>query len=163
MMSTSWHSIFVLSESLGQTLNKKNLTLATAESCTGGGIGFAIPQIPGSSQWYLGGINAYSNTVKRQLLGVSLSTMEYQGAVSQAVVAQMALGVNERLSTQVSIATSGIAGPDGGSEEKPVGTVCFGWQILEGSHAETQVFAGDREAVRIQSIEFSLRRLIELL
>ena len=111
----------------------------------------------------MGGINAYSNGVKQSLLGVDHHTLEENGAVSEAVVAQMASGAAEQLDARVSIATSGIAGPEGGSKEKPVGAVCFGWQILEQNHTETIVYSGDREAVRLQSIEYSLRRLIELL
>lgn len=162
-MPASWCSIFTLAESLGQILKQQCLTLATAESCTGGGVGFAITQTSGSSGWYLGGINAYSNGVKLSHLGVDHHVLDESGAVSEAVVAQMALGAAEQLNAQVSIATSGIAGPDGGSDDKPVGTVCFGWQILDQNHTETSVFSGDREAVRLQSIEYSLRRLIELL
>lgn len=162
-MPAAWDSIYALSESLGNVLSQIQAQLASAESCTGGGIGYAITQTPGSSEWYAGGINAYSNEVKQNLLGVDSLIIQEQGAVNERVVAQMAAGAARNLDTQVALATSGIAGPGGGSENKPIGTVCFAWQIFDQNLTETKLFSGDREAVRLKSIEYSLRRLIELL
>ncbi|MDE6215627.1 CinA family protein [Bacteroides sp.] len=112
-----------LEEEIGKVLEAKKLFLSTAESCTGGGIAALITSIPGSSNYFKGGIVAYSNEVKMSLLDVSAETLEMYGAVSRETVAEMAKGAMKRLKTDCAIATSGIAGPGGGTPEKPVGTI----------------------------------------
>lgn len=112
-----------LEEEIGKVLEAKKLFLSTAESCTGGGIAALITSIPGSSNYFKGGIVAYSNEVKMSLLDVSAETLEMYGAVSRETVTEMAKGVMKRLKTDCAIATSGIAGPGGGTPEKPVGTI----------------------------------------
>jgi len=153
--------IYQLALTLGEQLKKRGLKLVTAESCTGGGLSYFITEIPGSSEWLERGYVTYSNLSKQQLLGVKIATLDQYGAVSQQVAREMAEGALEQSDAQVSIAITGIAGPDGGSVEKPIGTVWFGWS---GLHAETmtevQYFKGDRHAVREQSIQFALEKLI---
>ena len=119
----------LLEEAVGKLLKEKGKTVATAESCTGGYLAHLITSIPGSSDYFLGSIISYSNDVKMNQLGVSSNDLENHGAVSQEVIEQMATGARERLKTDYALATSGIAGPDGGTEEKPVGTV---WISLAG-------------------------------
>ncbi|MBQ8501607.1 MAG: CinA family protein [Bacteroides sp.] len=112
-----------LEEEVGKLLKLKKISLSTAESCTGGSIAALVTSVPGSSEYFKGGIVAYSNEVKVNLLGVSSSTLEKQGAVSRETVVEMAKGAMKTLKTDCAIATSGIAGPGGGSKEKPIGTV----------------------------------------
>ena len=112
-----------LEEEIGKRLIAKKMTVSTAESCTGGGIAARLTSVPGSSEYVKGGIIAYSNEVKITLLGVSPETLERVGAVSRETVEQMALGAMKRLKTDCAVATSGIAGPGGGTPEKPVGTI----------------------------------------
>jgi nicotinamide-nucleotide amidase len=141
--------------------------LVTAESCTGGWIGKVLTDIPGSSNWYLGGVVAYSNTLKQALLGVRASTLSSHGAVSEATAKEMAVGALEILGGHVSVAVTGIAGPDGGQPGKPVGTVWFGWAWHDGDKIETRVaceaFKGNREEVRRQTIMRSLAELDDLI
>lgn len=140
--------------------------VVTAESCTGGWIAKVLTDLPGSSAWFLGGVVAYSNTLKQSLLGVLPSTLAQHGAVSEAAAREMAIGALETLGGHVAIAVTGIAGPDGGQPGKPVGTVWFGWAWREGDEIETRValetFTGDREAVRRKTVERALRELIQL-
>lgn len=152
-----------LEESLGLLLKERNLTLATAESCTGGNIARLITSIPGSSAYYAGSVVAYNNQIKTDVLGVDKGIIEERGAVSQEVVEQMALGIMNLYGTECAIATSGIAGPDGGTMEKPVGTiwvcVAYGSKI----HAKKFRFSGSRDRI-IDQTSYSgmqlLRRLI---
>jgi len=141
-------------------------TLVTAESCTGGWIAKVATDIPGSSNWFLGGVVAYSNTLKQSLLGVLPSTLAAHGAVSEAAAREMAIGALETLGGQVAVAVTGIAGPDGGQPGKPVGTVWFGWAWREGDEIETRValetFSGDREAVRRQTVARALGEILRL-
>jgi nicotinamide-nucleotide amidase len=141
--------------------------LVTAESCTGGWIGKVLTDIPGSSNWYLGGVVAYSNTLKQALLGVRASTLSAHGAVSEAAAKEMAVGALEILGGHVALAVTGIAGPDGAQPGKPVGTVWFGWAWHDGDQIETRVacesFTGDREQVRRQTILRSLQELDDLI
>lgn len=154
--------IYELALELGQHLKKQEWKLVTAESCTGGGLAYFITEIPGSSAWLERGYVVYSNTAKNELLTVQSSTLNKYGAVSQQVAHEMAEGALKQSEAQISVAITGIAGPDGGSKEKPVGTVWFGFA---GIHAdaitEVQQFSGDRHAVREQSIQFALEKLIE--
>ena len=112
-----------LEEEVGELLKSKNLSLSTAESCTGGGVAALVTSVPGSSEYFNGGIVAYSNEVKISLLHVSAETLERHGAVSQETVIEMVKGAMKALKTDCAVATSGIAGPGGGTSEKPVGTV----------------------------------------
>lgn len=157
------HDIDQLALLLGQKLVAKNWTISCAESCTGGGIGYAITAISGSSSWFKQGFITYSNDAKQQLLGVSEQTLNHFGAVSEQTVREMALGAAKAADAQVSIAVSGIAGPDGGTPDKPVGTVWFAFYIDGQVLAVTQLFKGGREQVRLKAIEFALARVIRLL
>lgn len=163
MFKEQQHTIFSLADTVGRKLLETGNQLSTAESCTGGGIGYALTHIPGSSRWYLGGINAYSNQVKQTQLRVDERLIATEGAVSEMVAEQMAVGVARLIGAEVALSTSGIAGPDGGTPDKPVGTICFGWSIAGSSFAETRLFSGDREHIRLQSIEHSLKILLERL
>lgn len=148
---------------LAEKLASLNHSLSTAESCTGGGIGQALTSVAGSSSWYRGGIIAYSNAVKEQLLNVPPDVLTQYGAVSEQVASYMALGVCSATGSSLSVSTTGIAGPEGGTEEKPVGTVCFGWSVSEMAHTETLYLSGDRQSIRKQSIQYSIKRLMELI
>jgi nicotinamide-nucleotide amidase len=138
-----------LAAALGRTLSGRGLTLASAESCTGGLLGALVTGVPGSSGWYLGGAVTYANREKVRQLGVSEATLEAPGAVSEECVREMARGVRERSGASVAVAVSGIAGPDGGSQEKPVGTV---WIAVDGPGEATSVmkfvWPGARDQVR---------------
>ena len=153
---------------LGSALRAQHLMLATAESCTAGGVGYAITLVPGASGWYDRGFIAYSNEAKMQMLGVSAAYLRDFGAVSEPVARAMALGALSH-GAQVSLAVTGMAGPDGGSDDKPVGTVCFAWAIRRDvSNApwvktQTQHLTGDRHAVRTRSIIVALETLVGLL
>ena len=150
-------------EALGTVLLSKNLTLSTAESCTGGMIGAALTSVPGSSQWFCGGIIAYDNRIKISFLDVPETILEKYGAVSEEVVAAMAEGAARKLGTGCSIAVSGIAGPEGGTEEKPVGLVFIGIYCKGKLEVFKNVFPGSREEVRQQAVEKSFDYLIGIL
>jgi nicotinamide-nucleotide amidase len=152
-----------LAADLGERLAAAGLVLVTAESCTGGWIAKCMTDIAGSSGWLDCGFVSYSNAAKQEMLGVNAATLALDGAVSEPVVQQMAEGAMGRSAAQVAVAVSGIAGPGGGSAEKPVGMVCFGFALPDGVSTETRHFAGDRDAVRRQSVRHALSRLIELL
>jgi len=147
---------------LGRALLVHRARVATAESCTGGWIAKALTDVPGSSQWFESGIVAYSNSAKDALLGVPGELIAAHGAVSEPVVRAMAEGARAQLGVDLAVAVSGVAGPDGGSADKPVGTVWFAWATAHATTAERQVFGGDREAVRRQSVALALRRLHDL-
>ena len=155
-----------LAAKVGVYLLDSERRLVTAESCTGGWIGKVLTDIPGSSNWYFGGVISYSNTLKQSLLGVLPSTLAQQGAVSEGAAREMAIGALETLGGHVAIAVTGIAGPDGGQPGKPVGTVWFGWAWRAGEAIETRValetFAGDRAAVRRQSVMRALAGLLTI-
>ena len=152
-----------LASELGRRLQAAGLTLTAAESCTGGWVAKCVTDIAGSSGWFDRGFVTYSNGAKQDMLGVAPQTLAEHGAVSTAVAREMALGALARSAAQVAVAVSGIAGPGGGSVEKPVGTVCFAW--ANGRRIETAVehFPGDREAVRRQSVVRALGQLIAML
>ncbi len=152
-----------LATELGQLLLRKNLSITTAESCTGGGISYAITAISGSSAYLDRSFITYSNKAKQQMLGVKSATLLQFGAVSEETVVEMARGAALAAGAQVAIAVSGIAGPSGGSPQKPVGTVCFGFAVDGHVVSTTVVFSGDREQVRQQSIDFALQQTILLL
>ena len=140
-------------------LKAQGLTCATAESCTGGGVGHAITAVPGSSAVYLGGVVSYDNSVKMNVLGVSPNTLNTVGAVSSECAAQMAEGVRKLLKADIAVSITGIAGPDGGTDEKPVGTVWFGLATKDRTRTEHALFIGDRETVREKAITHALGML----
>lgn len=151
---------------LAKLLLEQKKTVATAESCTGGGIGAAFTDLPGSSAWFNGGIISYTNAAKQHLLGVSEQALLEHGAVSEEVVRQMAVGACRQLHTDMAVAVSGVAGPDGGSLEKPVGSVWIAW--LKGGvdgHITSRCFCfdGDRHAVRAATVEAAVTGLLGLL
>ncbi len=156
--------LLALANELGLALKTKQLLLATAESCTGGLIAELITAIPGSSTWFERGFVTYTNLAKQEMLGVQKTTLEQYGAVSEQTVIEMALGAIKHSHAQLSIAVTGIAGPDGGSELKPVGTVCFAWvKANKICLAKTHQFSGDRIAIRQQAAEFAMTELIKLI
>jgi len=153
-----------LAGDLGQRLGATGLMLATAESCTGGWVSKVVTDIPGSSAWFDRGFVTYSNPAKQELLGVSAAAIADHGAVSEEVAREMVQGAVEHSRADVAVAITGIAGPAGGSEDKPVGTVCFAWALKGRMPLSQRVrFAGNREEVRHQSVRLALERLLELL
>lgn len=153
-----------LAREVGKALKRCGLTLATAESCTGGWVSTAITSVAGSSEWFDRGFVAYSNDAKRELLGVAEASLRDHGAVSERVAGEMAEGALAKSAAGVSVAVTGIAGPGGGTAEKPVGTVCLAWAMRgESADAETRRFAGDRGAVRCQSVVAALDGLLKKL
>lgn len=149
-----------LSITTGQYLLSRGATLTSAESCTGGWIAKVITDISGSSAWFEQGFVTYSNQAKISQLGVRTATLEAHGAVSEATVREMATGALHAAGADFAVSVSGIAGPDGGSAEKPVGTVWFGFASVDGRVlAECRHFNGDRDRVRSQAVAFALRTL----
>jgi nicotinamide-nucleotide amidase len=148
---------------LADLLTCRGWMLATAESCTGGLIAAACTELVGSSNWFERGFVTYSNAAKTELLGVPAALINQHGAVSEPVARAMAAGAIAHSRAQVSVAVTGVAGPTGGSAAKPVGTVCFGWHVGGQTHTETHHFAGERAAVRAQTVALALRRLLALL
>jgi nicotinamide-nucleotide amidase len=153
-----------LARKIAAALIARRAMLATAESCTGGWVSEVLTAIAGSSAWFERGFVTYSNAAKEEMLGVRRATLEQHGAVSEPVAVEMALGALAHSHASVALAVTGIAGPSGGSAEKPVGTVCFAWAVAgRPARAETRRFPGDREAVRRQSVERALQGVLELL
>lgn len=152
-----------LAADLGAALKARGWMLALAESCTGGMAAQAITAIPGSSGWFDRGFVIYSNAAKQEMLGVSAETLQTYGAVSEQTVTEMAMGALKHSHADIAAAISGIAGPDGGTPEKPVGTVCFAWMSKNGmSESSTHHFSGNREDIRISSVKAALEGLLEL-
>jgi nicotinamide-nucleotide amidase len=157
-------TLSTLATLVGARLRAKGLLLATAESCTGGWVAQAVTSIAGSSEWFERGFVTYSNAAKMEMLRVKAETLRTHGAVSERTAGEMAAGAIARSRAQVAVAITGIAGPDGGSAEKPVGTVCFAWALKGGvNSAETRRFDGDRESVRRQSVIAALQGVLALL
>ncbi|HYS57989.1 MAG TPA: CinA family protein [Burkholderiales bacterium] len=153
-----------LARRTGARLKKRNLKLATAESCTGGWIAQTVTSVPGSSGWFDRGFVTYSNEAKKELLGVRGRTLSRHGAVSRETAKEMAAGALARSRAQVAIAVTGVAGPGGGTKAKPVGTVCFAWSRKRGAmESLVRHFRGGRESVRRQSVVFALKGLLERL
>lgn len=152
-----------LCERLAQALLARGWMLATAESCTGGMIAAACTDLSGSSNWFERGFVTYSNAAKQELLGVDPALIAQHGAVSEVVVRAMAFGAVRHSQAQVSVAVTGIAGPTGGSPQKPVGTVWFGFQVDGRLTSETRRFDGDRAAVREATVVHALERLLQLI
>lgn len=163
-MSAATHHTLALAEELGRVLAARGLVLATAESCTGGGVAQAVTEVAGASAWFDRGFVTYSNAAKTDLLGVPAELIATHGAVSEPVARAMAAGALAASGAQLAVAVSGIAGPAGGSAAKPVGTVCFAWaRQQEGGcalRAATLHLAGDRAAVRAQAVVIALEGLI---
>jgi nicotinamide-nucleotide amidase len=155
--------IIQLAQHLGNKLSAKGWQITCAESCTGGGVGYAITSISGSSAWFKKGYITYANAAKQELLGVTERTLIEHGAVSAATVEEMAAGAAKHANAEVAVAISGIAGPDGGTPDKPVGTVWFGFFINGQSISQKQLITGDRQAVRIKAIEYALSSILVLL
>jgi len=151
-----------LAQDTGRFLLARNLFLATAESCTGGWIAKVMTDVAGSSQWFERGFVTYTNEAKMELLDVHQALFMAHGAVSLPVVLEMALGALRHSRAEVAVAVSGIAGPGGGGEEKPVGTVCFGWAWGNIRWADRRWFPGDREAVRRQAVIRGLEGVREI-
>jgi nicotinamide-nucleotide amidase len=165
-ISTNDAQLRQLAAQVGAHLLASRRLLVTAESCTGGWIGKAATDIAGSSAWFLGGAVVYSNALKQRVLGVTEETLARSGAVSEQAVRAMAEGALAQLGGDVAIAVSGIAGPDGGTLDKPVGTVWFAWSWRKEGQIETtadrRLFSGDRELVRRQTVVHALERVLAL-
>jgi nicotinamide-nucleotide amidase len=156
-----------LGEQVGAALKKNELVLTTAESCTGGWIGEVVTMVSGSSAWYDRGFITYTNAAKQQMLGVKALTLREHGAVSEPVVREMVAGALAASRAHIAVSVSGVAGPTGGTADKPVGTVCIGWArkgVAAGTElrAETCHFDGDREAVRRQSVIRALQGVLAM-
>jgi len=150
-----------LSRRVGDDLRDAQLTLATAESCTGGWAAQVITHTAGSSEWFDRGFITYSNDAKVEMLGVAPDTVAKFGAVSEETAAEMAAGALVNSNAMISLAITGIAGPTGGSPGKPVGTVCFAWcKLGQEPQTERQHFDGDRESVRRQAVVYALEGLL---
>ncbi|HPQ96795.1 MAG TPA: CinA family protein [Thiolinea sp.] len=151
-------------ESLAVTLRAQDWRLVTAESCTGGWIARTCTDLAGSSHWFECGFVSYSNRSKQELLEVSEHSLAQFGAVSEVVAAEMVRGAIANSAADVAVSVTGIAGPDGATPDKPVGTVCFGWVVPnQPLRVATRHFDGDREAVRRLSVDYTLRGLLSLL
>lgn len=159
-----------INESISEEINRlasllieKKQTLTTAESCTGGGVSYFLTSVSGSSAWFERAFVTYSNEAKQELIGVKKETLARFGAVSEAVAIEMAEGAKKAAKADIALSVTGIAGPDGGSEEKPVGTVCFAWATKDKTLSQTLCFSGDREAVRLQAIEHAIKGCLHTL
>jgi nicotinamide-nucleotide amidase len=159
--------LLTLSQQLGELLKANNLKLALAESCTGGLAAEYITAVAGSSAWFDCGFVTYSNASKIKMLGVSTTSLDNYGAVSEAVANEMAAGALTHSQADISASITGIAGPDGGSEEKPVGTVCFAWAQKQDGQitavTATTLFQGHRQAIRHQAVSYLMANLIKKL
>jgi nicotinamide-nucleotide amidase len=163
-MSPSEQELRDLAEQLGECLIARGMKLASAESCSGGWLAKIITDIPGSSAWFTGSVVSYSNEAKQSLLGVSADTLAEFGAVSGDTVLEMSDGLFSHTDADVAVSISGIAGPEGGSEDKPIGLVWLSWGKRDKSvFANPYNFDGDREDVRKQSIKQALENLLDLL
>ena len=152
-----------LTKTLAEILLSRNWTVSLAESCTGGLVSATLTELAGSSEWFERGYITYSNEAKTECLEVPARLIESHGAVSEPVAKAMAEGARINSGSDVAISVTGIAGPSGGTAEKPVGTVCFGWATENQTLTNTMHFDGERQAVRQQATEFALTELIALL
>jgi nicotinamide-nucleotide amidase len=157
------NAIFELATQAGLALQARGLLLATAESCTGGGVSCAITEVAGSTGWFECGFVTYSNASKTALLDVPAALIAQLGAVSEEVAAAMAKGALANSNAHVALSTTGIAGPGGAVPGKPVGTVCFAWSRGGATRTERLVFAGERQSVRDQSVAHALQGLLRFL
>ena len=152
--------IYHLSEQLGRAPWQKSATVTSAESCTGGGVAQAITAVAGSSAWFERSFVTYANSAKQEMLGVDGALLKEHGAVSEPVVISMVKGAARLARADYAVAISGIAGPDGGSEDKPVGTVWFAWRSPNGVVARKYLLSGGRHSVREQAVKISLQELL---
>lgn len=153
-----------LAAQLGAALHEHGMLLATAESCTGGGVATAVTEIAGSSAWFDRGFVTYANQAKVDMLAVSVDTLARFGAVSEATVREMVEGALQHSQAHIALAVSGVAGPGGGTPEKPVGTLWFAWGIRgEASVARRHLLAGNRAEIRQQAVHIALQGVIDLL
>ena len=152
-----------LAKKVGERLKAAGAQLVTAESCTGGWVAQAVTAIAGSSSWFERGFVTYSNDAKQELLGVTKQTLEAHGAVSEETAREMADGALKRSKGTIALAVTGVAGPGGGTREKPVGMVCFAWADGKKLRSETRRFSGDRDSVRRQSVIRALQGVVETL
>lgn len=160
MAELSQETLERLAAELGAELTRRGMLLAAAESCTGGWAAQAMTALAGSSAWFERGFVTYSNEAKIDMLGVTAATLERDGAVSEATVAEMAAGALSHSRAQAAFAISGIAGPSGGSDSKPVGTVCFAWALAGGPiRTATRRFEGDRRGVRMQAVAYAFSEM----
>ncbi len=158
------NNLIALAGRVGAALQRHGRVLATAESCTGGGVAQALTAVAGSSSWFERGFVTYSNEAKQEMLGVHAETLKTFGAVSEATVREMADGALRHSRAQVTLSISGIAGPSGGTADKPVGMVCFGWAMHgRPTRTTTEHFSGDRAQVRDQAIRCALEGLLDVL
>ena len=162
-MTVNQEHLFELSDQIGKLLTEKNLTVSTAESCSGGLLGHVLTGVSGSSTYYIGGVIAYSNSVKEAQLGVGHDTLVEYGAVSHQTAREMAAGVRERLGAAIGLSTTGIAGPTGGTPEKPVGLVYIGISTEEQTQSYENHFSGDREDVKESTVNQVLKNLLDML
>jgi len=153
----------IIETQIGAILRERGFKIAVAESCTGGLIGHRITNVAGSSDYFSGGVIAYANAAKVSLLGVAWDTLNTCGAVSRETVLEMAAGARRSLSTDIAVSVSGIAGPGGGSSDKPVGTVWIGLAAPDGEWAHVFCFAGDREQNKAAAAEAALKLLLDYL
>ena len=152
-----------LASQVGDRLVSRNESLATAESCTGGWVSMLVTAITGSSAWFDRGFVSYSNEAKQEMLAVDKQIIEIHGAVSEETARSMVQGAIENSNAQVGLSITGIGGPGGGTIDKPVGTVCFGWMVDGQCDTETCHFSGDRNQVREQSVRHVLTTLLDRL
>ncbi len=164
MNTSSNNDLHAITQELVRVLIKNNWHLSTAESCTGGMVAASITELAGSSDWFERGYVTYSNQSKSEDIDVSQNLIEQHGAVSDQVARAMALGAKQNSGSDLSLSITGIAGPTGGSPEKPIGTVCFAWALANDQIvSETKHFEGNRQQIRQQACDFSLRKLLDLL
>ncbi len=163
-MNTSQNKdLHEITHALARVLIKNHWHLSTAESCTGGMVAASITELAGSSEWFERGYVTYSNQSKSEDIDVSQNLIEQHGAVSDQVARAMALGAKQNSGSDLSLSITGIAGPTGGSPEKPIGTVCFAWALANDQIvSETKQFEGNRQQIRQQACDFSLRKLLSL-
>ncbi|HYA39609.1 MAG TPA: CinA family protein [Candidatus Methylomirabilis sp.] len=153
-----------LARAVGHELKKQGLMLTTAESCTGGWVAQIVTSVSGSSEWFERGFVTYTNIAKREMLGVKTTILSRHGAVSEPTARAMAEGALANSHAQVAVAITGIAGPTGGTPEKPVGTVCFAWAGRKrDSVSAKHLFSGDREGIRRQAVAVALQGLLDFL
>jgi len=163
MKEITENELIYLSSQVGTKLKEKGLSVAAAESCTGGQLSHILTGISGSSEYFIGGVVAYSNRIKEQVLKVSGNTIIKFGAVSQQTAREMAEGIQKKFNTSIGLSTTGIAGPTGGTPEKPVGLVWIGIQFENRTHTFKCQFPGDRQAVKSSTVKAVLTKLHELL
>ena len=156
-------SLKELASQIGDSLISRNENLVTAESCTGGWVSMLITSVAGSSRWFDRGFITYSNEAKQEMVSVDRQVIEIHGAVSEETARQMVQGAIKHSHARAGISVTGIAGPGGGSDEKPVGTVCFGWLLDGDCETETCFFSGDREDIRRQSVRHVLSGMLSRL